>query len=103
MTERLFDQLITCQQALIAALDRRDVEAISEATNRLAVVVEQCRQRDAWRTQPENRAQLEQVMRLSSAVRIRVNYLTDWTRQQLDHLRGLRGMKGAGLYSNRHH
>lgn len=93
------DRLIARQQALIEALDSRDADAINCATASLAEAVEQCRQMDSWHPQPEQQRQLDHALRQSDAARIRVNVLTDWTRQRIDQLHELRSGTQASTYT----
>lgn len=92
MTSQAIDMLIERQAALIAALDIGDVSAIELATQEMASAVETVRAQDVW----HEHSALDRVgyaMKQTHAARIRVNYLSGWTRQKIDQLADLRGQK----------
>jgi hypothetical protein len=85
-----FDQLIICQDALIAALDARDPEQIEAATADLASAVQRVKAQEVWRPGDGERDQLNHALRQSDAARLRVNYMANWNRQRIDQLNILR-------------
>ncbi len=89
--------LIDAQNALIAALDDGDVAAIETATQQMAQAVEGVRTQDAWHD-PSAVEDLNHAMKQTQAARIRVNYLSDWTRQKIDRFSEIRG----GMRSSKH-
>lgn len=84
------DALISCQDALIAALDARDAEGIEKATADLAAAIHTVKAQDVWRTATGGREKVDHAIKQSDAARIRVNYMADWTRQRIDQLSELR-------------
>lgn len=89
--------LIDAQNALIAALDSGDVAAIENATRHMATAVEDVRAQDAWHD-PGAIEDLNHAMMQTQAARIRVNYLSDWTRQKIDRFSEIRGGMRATKY-----
>ena len=93
------DALIASQSALIAALDSNDVSAIEQATKQVASIIEAVR--EAELTPSTAKADdLDYALKQSHAARIRVNCLSQWTRQKIDRLDQIRGLKSAATYSN---
>jgi hypothetical protein len=92
------EKVIARQDELIGALDARDAAAIEAASLELA---------DALRTLGAEGAvygvearRVEHALRQCQAARIRVNVLSDWTRQRIDRLTEVRS--GSSLtYSNK--
>jgi hypothetical protein len=99
MTTALIDQLITAQATLIVALDRRDADAIETATKALGAAVAALRSQDAWRESGDMRERVSHALKQTDAARIRVNYLSDWTRQRIDSIAELRGGISAQTYA----
>ncbi len=99
MSATTLDRLIDCQAALLAALDARDVTLLERATADLAAAVEAARATDVWHDQAPTRAKIEYGLKQTEAGRIRVNVLTDWTRQKLETLADLRGLPPTGGYA----
>ncbi len=89
--------LIDAQNALITALDSGDVAAIETATRHMAHAVEGVRTQDAWHD-PDSIDDLNHAMKQTQAARIRVNYLSDWTRQKIDRFSEIRGGVRATKY-----
>jgi hypothetical protein len=98
MTMGGIDALISCQDALIAALDARDAAGIEKATADLAAAVQAVKAQDVWRTATGGREKVDHAIRQSDAARIRVNYMADWTRQRIDQLNELRRGAPAMTY-----
>lgn len=90
MSLEAIDVLIERQAALIAALDIGDISAIELATRDMANAVEAVRAQDVWHDRSALN-QLNYAMKQTHAARIRVNYLSEWTRQKIDQLADLRG------------
>ena len=100
MTTALIEQLITAQSTLIAALDTRDAVAIEQATRTLGSTVAALRAQDAWRESGDVRERISLALKHTDAARIRVNYLSDWTRQRIDGIAQLRGGAPTQIYTN---
>jgi hypothetical protein len=100
MTAALIEQLITAQSTLIAALDTRDAVAIEQATQALGSSVAALRAQDAWRESGDMRERVSLALKQTDAARIRVNYLSDWTRQRIDSIAELRGGAPTQIYTN---
>ena len=94
------DQMIACQDALLAALDARDADAIERATAALANATLTMEQPGAWETTPEARAGLDHAIKQSKAAAIRVNTLSHWTRQKIDQLDELRSGTPVHTYAH---
>jgi hypothetical protein len=86
VSEAAVDRLIAASEALIAALDRHDVEAIERALPEFDESVRQLKSSSDWKRSPELLARLKQARALTSAARTRVRYLADHNRHQLDML-----------------
>jgi uncharacterized protein YecT (DUF1311 family) len=93
------DQLISCQDALIAALDARDPGQIEMATADLASAVQMVKAQDVWRSGDTENDQIGHALRQSDAARMRVNYMADWTRQRIDQLDKLRRGDAVTIYT----
>lgn len=100
MTTALIELLITAQATLIAALDTRDAEAIEQATQALGSSIAALRKQDAWRESGGMRERVGHALKQTDAARIRVNYLSDWTRQRIDGIAELRGGAPSQVYTN---
>ena len=88
--------VIACQSRLLAALDARAVEAIENETAALARLLA------ALKGAPSEPSRIEHARKQTEAARIRVNVLSDWTRQRIDRLAELRGQpsnKPVGTYA----
>jgi len=90
MTASAIELLIKAQSDLIAALDSGNVAAIENSTQAMAAAVEKVRAQDAWRDTADL-PKLDYAMKQSQAARMRINYLSDWTRQKIDRLFEIRG------------
>ncbi|MBO9375237.1 hypothetical protein GG804_00510 [Sphingomonas histidinilytica] len=84
MTNPVVEALIVSSEALIAALDTHDIDAIEAALPALARSVEALDTLDRRTLSPELRARLEEAMRIADGARARVRYLVDRTRQRID-------------------
>lgn len=90
MTEVL-ERVISCQERLIDALDRRDVAAVETATADLEVAVDRLTAIGAIHAR--DGSDIDFALRQSNAARIRVNLLADWTRHRIDRLSEIRGQR----------
>jgi len=92
------EHVIACQGQLIDALDARDASAIELATVELADALGALGANGAiYGVDP---SRVDHAIRQAQATRIRVNVLSDWTRQRIDRLAEIRsGSKPT--YSNK--
>lgn len=84
MNEAAVDGLIGSSEALIAALDSHDLEAIEAALPAFGRSVEAIRGPSEWKLSPGVRARLEEALRLADGARARVRYMADRTQQRID-------------------
>jgi len=82
------ESIIAWQERLIAALDTRDIAELEEATIELDRALDRLEAHGAVREQ--DGSQLDFALRQSTAARIRVNVLADWTRQKIDRIGEIR-------------
>lgn len=82
--------LVTCQDRLIAALDSRSPDEIAVASAALAEAVASFTTSSATIVPARDRADLDHAARQCEAARMRVNILSDWTRQRIAKLAELR-------------
>jgi adenylosuccinate synthase len=94
------DRLEEAHEGLIVALDANDVEAIEQRVEQLRAAIAAVRAMGGWRETPELKHRAKRISQLGEAARIRVNFLTDMTRQRLQLLGAARGDASAGLYTN---
>ncbi|MES2290870.1 MAG: hypothetical protein V4530_14140 [Pseudomonadota bacterium] len=99
MTDEQIEAVIAGQAALIAALDAGDVGAIEAATRDLAAAVDTIRRSGAVRAQATTRSRVDYALKQSDAARMRVNYLSDRTRQRADRLTAKGGTTRAVTYT----
>ena len=92
MSSRSIQVLIDRQAALIKALDSGEISAIELATQQMASAVKVVSAQGVWSDRSEL-DQLNYAMKQTHAARIRVNYLSEWTRQKIDQFAELRGLK----------
>ena len=94
MIETAVDDLIGSSEALIAALDAQDIEAIEGALPAFGASLAALKSSGKSSGKPSGgrerspglSASLEQALKLADVARIRVHYLADRTRQQIDML-----------------
>jgi len=91
MTDLAVEGLIASSEALIAALDAHDIDAIETALPAFGRGVDALRGARSVPATPGSRARLEEAMRLADAARTRVRYLTDRTQQRIDLLANAAG------------
>jgi hypothetical protein len=84
MSQDAIDRLIGSSEALIAAIDAQDIEAIEGALPAFGASVAALKTPGHWQRSPGHSARLEQARQLADAARIRVRYLADRTQQQID-------------------
>ena len=90
---RSLEHVIDCQQRLIEALDARDAAALEDATLELANALGALNANGAvYDVEP---TRLGFAMKQAQAARIRVNVLSDWTRQRIDRLAEVRSGPSA--------
>lgn len=87
------EHVIDCQQRLIEALDAREVEAVEIATGALSRALAKLQSSGAVYDVSETR--LRHAMNQAAAARIRVNVLSEWTRQRIDRLAEIRSGPSA--------
>lgn len=92
------DHVIACQDRLLGAIDALDAPAIEAATVELAAALGALGSEGAFYGLEPGR--LDHAMRQAEAARIRVNVLSDWTRQRIDRLGEIRS-GSAITYSNK--
>ena len=84
MSHVAIDRLIGSSEALIAALDAQDIEAIEGALPAFGESVHTMKSSGGWQRSPGLSARLAQAITLAEAARTRVRYLADRTQQQVD-------------------
>jgi hypothetical protein len=87
------EYVIRCQQRLIAALDARDAAALETATSELSDALTALRANGA--VHDVERDRVDYAMKQAQAARIRVNVLSEWTRQRIDRLAEVRSGPSA--------
>lgn len=84
----VLNRVVECQDEMIEALDARDAEAIERASVALAEALRALSGEGALRETDEET--VERALLKADAARIRVNILSDWTRQRIDRLSEIR-------------
>ncbi len=84
-------QLQARHEALIAALDSNDIEAIGEACTGLDQTLTSLSSVQAWVATPELKAAAERIGSLADAAAMRLNVLADQARRRADALAIARG------------
>lgn len=85
-------QLQARHEALIAALDSNDVDAIGDACAGLDDTLRSLGSVQAWVATPELKAAAERIGSLADAAAMRLNVLADQARRRADALAMARGM-----------
>jgi len=93
------ERIETQHEALIAALDVNDLDAIERASRELEESLARLRGFDAWVLDPETKLAAERIGRLAQAAMMRVNVLHDQARRRAAALASLRGQPAANTYS----
>jgi hypothetical protein len=99
MSSIALDRLEEAHKDLIGALDANDVESIERRVEELRTAISGVRAMGGWRETPELKDRARRIAQLGEAARIRVNFLTDMTRQRLQMLAAARGDTTGALYS----
>jgi hypothetical protein len=99
MTLNALQRLENAHEHLIGALDANDVESIESRVEELRAAISAVRSMGGWRETPELKERAQRISKLGEAARIRVNFLTDMTRQRLQMLAAARGDAGGGVYA----
>ena len=100
MTSNALARLEAAHEGLIAALDGSDVEGIELKLEDLRTAIADVRSMGGWRESPDLKARAKRIAALGEAARIRVNFLTDLTRQRLEMLSVVRGEAIGGAYTH---
>lgn len=93
-------RLEAAHESLISALDANDVEAIERRVEELRAAISAVRAQGGWRETPNMKERARRIAQLGEAARVRVNFLTDLTRQRLQMLATARGEAIGGIYAN---
>jgi uncharacterized membrane protein len=91
-------RLEAAHEQLISALDREDVAALERRVEELRTAIDDVRAQGGWRDEGDVRDRAERIARLADAARVRVNFLTDLTRQRLQRIGSVRGDSPVGVY-----
>lgn len=86
MNEVAVDTLIGSSEALIAALDAHDIDAIEAALPPFGESIKALKAAGDWQRSPRLSARLAEAMTLADAARARIRYLADRTQQRIDML-----------------
>ena len=98
MSLETLDRLETAHERLIGALDLNDAEVIEKRVEELRLAIAAVRTQGGWRDSEQVQECAERIRRLGEAARIRVNFLTDITRQRMQMLARARGEACGGAY-----
>ncbi|HET6943147.1 MAG TPA: hypothetical protein VFH89_13385 [Sphingomicrobium sp.] len=82
------NRVVACQEELIEALDAGNAEAIERTSIELAEALHALSGQGAVRE--TDKEAIERALLKADAARIRVNILSDWTRQRIDRLSEIR-------------
>lgn len=93
-------RLEAAHEGLICALDANDVETIEQRVEELRAAISAVRAQGGWRETPNMKERAGRISQLGEAARVRVNFLTDLTRQRLQMLAAARGDGIGGVYAN---
>ena len=86
MSETALNRMIASSEALIAALDANDIDAIEGRLPEFGESVRDLRSSGGWQKSADLSARLSQAMALADAARTRIRYLADNNRRKLDML-----------------
>jgi adenylosuccinate synthase len=100
MSANALERLEAAHEELIGALDGDDVETIESKLEELRTAISEVRSMGGWRASPDLKTRAKRISQLGEAARIRVNFLTDLTRQRLELLSAVRGEALTGAYSH---
>lgn len=90
MKDSLLNIVTRRQAALIDALDRQDVAAIERETSALGELLQPLANIQPSPGNDADASAIDHAIRQNRAASMRVNYLSDWTRQRIDRLSQLR-------------
>ena len=99
MSLNALQRLEQAHEELIGALDANDVESIELKVEELRSAISAVRAMGGWRESPELKNRAKRISQLGESARIRVNFLTDMTRQRLQMLGAARGEVCTSVYS----
>ena len=91
MSEIVIDRLIASSEALIAAFDAQDIEAIETALPAFGACVGALKMPGAWQQAPGLFARVEQALALADAARTRALCMADHNHQRIDLLAAAAG------------
>ena len=91
MSEAAVNRMIASSEALIAALDAHDIEAIETRLAAFGASVGHLKTSGDWQRSPELSARLARALALTDAARTRVRFLADSNRQRIDMLANAAG------------
>jgi hypothetical protein len=94
-------RLEAAHEQLISALDREDVATLERRVEELRTAIHEVRAQGGWHDEDGVCDRAERITRLADAARVRVNFLTDLTRQRLQRIGAARGESQAGVYRRR--
>ncbi|MEK6638123.1 MAG: hypothetical protein AABY88_08575 [Pseudomonadota bacterium] len=100
MSASLINRLVDAQAALIIALDARNADEIEKTTRVLNNTLSEMKARGGWHDEGDAREQVGYALKQAEAAKMRVNYLSDWTRQRIDRIAELRGIPTNQTYEN---
>jgi hypothetical protein len=95
MTQSAIDHLVSCQDALMRAIDARNVTAMDAASAQVAKAAREVQAAPLCR---EDLDKLQHALNQTTALKMRVNTMTDWTCQRIDRLAELRGQTAPPTY-----
>lgn len=84
MTVQALDRLGTGFSELLDLLDGEDIARMEAVLEEVRGALEEVRAQGAWRDTHEVTGRIREIMPLVEAARVRVNFLTDETRQRVD-------------------
>lgn len=98
MSLDMLRRLQVAHEELIHALDGQDVEMIEQRVDALRTAIADVRSQGGWRETPGLKDRARHIVQLGEAARVRVNFLTDLTRQRLELLAVARGQASGAVY-----
>lgn len=98
MTRSSLAAMRDAHDALIAALDSNDIDAIEVAVASFGAAVEKVRTANQSAAEGDE-VQAARLRQLSDQAQMRVNFLTDMVRRRIERLSAARGRPDAFVYS----
>lgn len=86
MNDAAVDDVILSSEALIAALDAHDIDAIEAALPPFGESIQALKRADGWQQSPRLSGRVAEALKLADGARARVCYLADRTQQRIDML-----------------